>query len=347
MGLVGVFSTQVPSASLMEETYSTSGPYGPDVLHEPEYANVESIMVDRETTPRNGPSHKLIDFTDFSIVFVHGLTRNRESNWTNKQSKAFWPKQLLPCDLPTARIWTFGYDADIIGALRTASLNTLRDHGKSLMHDLSLAPLRLGSTLLCARESPQQHHKDLFKLTFAIAFMGTPHVGSAQANWATPLTRLARVLRRTNTEIVQVLEPGSEMLANLQQGFHTMLEDCRRNQGKTIEMFCFYEELAVPTIGKIFEDHSAILSGCSNRSIHADHMGMTKFSGNRDPGYVAVSGQLWLWVKLLEDMDSQAQTQTQQAASTRTAQQQRAINSGGGPIIFGSVTAGRDIVNSN
>ncbi|KAJ5628167.1 hypothetical protein N7490_010395 [Penicillium lividum] len=323
-------------------------------------------MVDRGMKPRNGPSHKLTDFTDFSIVFVHGLTGNRESTWTNKQSKAFWPKQLLPCDLPTARIWTFGYDADIIGALRTASSNTLRDHGKSLMHDLSLARLRLRSnqrplifvahslgglvteqTLLCARESPHQHHKDLFKSTFAIAFMGTPHVGSAQANWATPLTRLARVLRRTNTEIVQLLEPGSEMLANLQQGFHTMLEDCRRNQGKTIEMFCFYEELAVPMIGKIVEDHSAILSGCSNRSIHADHMGMTKFSGNRDPGYVAVSGQLWLWVNLLEDMDSQAQTQTQQAASARTAQQQRAINSGGGPIIFGSVIAERDIMNSN
>jgi hypothetical protein len=81
--------------------------------------------------------------------------------------------------------------------------------------------------------------------------MGTPHVGSAQANWATALTRLASVLRRTNSEIVQVLEPGSEMLANLQQGFHTMLEDYRRNHSKTIEMFCFYEELAVRGIGKV------------------------------------------------------------------------------------------------
>lgn len=41
------------------------------------------------------------------------------------------------------------------------------------------------------------------------------------------------------------------MLANLQQGFHTMLEDYRRNHDKTIEMFCFYEELAVTGIGKV------------------------------------------------------------------------------------------------
>ncbi|KAJ5903949.1 hypothetical protein N7504_006332 [Penicillium tannophilum] len=337
MGLVGVFSSQVSSPPSMEESYSTTGAYGLDVIYDPEFASVD-------------------------IVFVHGLTGNRESTWTDKKSRIFWPKQLLPRDLPTARVWTFGYDADIIGALKTASSNTLRDHGKSLMHDLSLARLRQKSnrrplifvahslgglvteqTLVCARESPHQHHKDLLESTFAITFMGTPHVGSAQANWATPLTRLARVLRRTNSEIVQVLEPGSEMLANLQQGFHTMLEDYRRNHDKTIEMFCFYEELAVTGIGKIVEDHSAILSGCSNRSIHADHMGMTKFGGNRDPGYVAVSEQLWLWVHTLEDLEAKAQ-----AASVRTQQQQqqRTIDSGGGPIFLGSVTAGRDFINS-
>lgn len=94
---------------------------------------------------------------------------------------------------------------------------------------------------------------------------------------------------------------------------------------------------------QIVEDHSAILSGYSNRSIHADHMGMTKFGGNRDPGYVAVSEQLWLWVHTLEDLEAKAQ-----AASVRTQQQQqqRTIDSGGGPIFLGSVTAGRDFINS-
>lgn len=42
----------------------------------------------------------------------------------------FWPKEFLPNDILTARIMTFGYDADIIGTLRVAGSNTLRDHGK-------------------------------------------------------------------------------------------------------------------------------------------------------------------------------------------------------------------------
>lgn len=57
--------------------------------------------------------------------------------------------------------------------------------------------------------------------------------------------------RNANRETVKVLTPGSEMLATLQQEFHTMLEDCRRNHGKTIEMFCFYEELEVNGVGKV------------------------------------------------------------------------------------------------
>ena len=105
--------------------------------------------------------------------------------------------------------------------------------------------------LLIARGAAQQHLKDVLESTAAIAFMGTPHCGSTHADWATPLTRLSKALRQTNSQIVQVLKPGSEMLANLEQEFHTMLDDRIRNQKQTMEIFCFYEELPVTGIGKV------------------------------------------------------------------------------------------------
>ena len=77
-----------------------------------------------------------------SIVFVHGLTGNRESTWTHKKTKTFWPQKLLPQDLPSARILTFGYDADIVEAINPASSNTLRDHGNSLANDLALRRMK-------------------------------------------------------------------------------------------------------------------------------------------------------------------------------------------------------------
>jgi hypothetical protein len=75
--------------------------------------------------------------THLSIVFVHGLTGNRESTWTYKKS-IFWPKDLLAKELENVRIFTFGYDADMLKLLNIAGGNTVRDHGKSLAQDLSL-----------------------------------------------------------------------------------------------------------------------------------------------------------------------------------------------------------------
>lgn len=92
--------------------------------------------------------------------------------------------------------------------------------------------------------------------------------------------------------IAFVLKPGSEMLANLQQEFHTMLDDRSRNHMKTMNIFCFYEELPVVGVGKIMPDHSALLGAYPNRSIHGNHMQMVRFTGARDVGHVAVSDQL-------------------------------------------------------
>ena len=37
---------------------------------------------------------------------------------------------------------TFGYDADIVGIVKTAGSGTLRDHGKTLANDLAMRRVR-------------------------------------------------------------------------------------------------------------------------------------------------------------------------------------------------------------
>lgn len=83
-----------------------------------------------------------------SIIFVHGLTGSRESTWTDKVSKVFWPKDLLAEDLPKGRVITFGYDADIIRGLSIAGNGTLRDHGKALAEDLAMRRKKTDSVSL-------------------------------------------------------------------------------------------------------------------------------------------------------------------------------------------------------
>jgi hypothetical protein len=88
-------------------------------------------------------------------------------------------------------------------------------------------------------------------------------MGATKAEWAGILSRLSSVLRKTNRNILSSLEPGSEVLANVQQEFHLMLDDRSQNQGSRVEIYCFYEEVAVIGVGEV-----CVLSYFDHRSLY-------------------------------------------------------------------------------
>jgi hypothetical protein len=71
----------------------------------------------------------------FSIVFVHGLTGDRENTWTSGET--LWPQQLLPIRLPEARVMTFGFDADVVKFFSVASQNRIDHHAQNLISSLA------------------------------------------------------------------------------------------------------------------------------------------------------------------------------------------------------------------
>jgi protein SERAC1 len=50
---------------------------------------------------------------------------------------------------------------------------------------------------------------------------------------------------------VEVLKRDSEVLARIQDGFHTMAMARRREGLQPIEISCFYEELPLPGVGLV------------------------------------------------------------------------------------------------
>jgi protein SERAC1 len=190
--------------------------------------------------------------------------------------------------------------------------------------------------------------------------MGTPHTGSHLADWTSILTKLSAVVRATNGAIVRILQPGSEMLANLQQEFHTML-DARQSQGKPVpRIYCFFEELPFNNIiGKVVPSHSAILTRYGNQGIHANHVDMTKFADRKDQGYRNISGQLRIWTLEIELEDGPAQQAWQpNLEEIRTNRGKKfgdggslershvyngPVHSDGGVLIQGNLTSSGDI----
>lgn len=79
----------------------------------------------------------MIQLTVDSVIFVHGLTGNRHNTWTAKSENVFWPKDLLPADLPKTRIMTYGYDADIAHFWSMASQNRIGEHAGNLVNAIA------------------------------------------------------------------------------------------------------------------------------------------------------------------------------------------------------------------
>ncbi|KAK3292166.1 uncharacterized protein B0H64DRAFT_364874 [Chaetomium fimeti] len=256
------------------------------------------------------------------IVFVHGLTGDREKTWTAHAAPEPWPKALLPSELPTARVLTFGYDAYVADWRGVVSQNRIGNHAWNLLTSLatyrenddtnerpvvfvchSLGGLVCEDALVRSKERPEQHLQNIFRSTRGIAFLGTPHHGAGLARWAELLARSIGVIKQTNTEIVAVLKHESEVLARIQDSFHTMVLS-RSGEGlQPIDISCFYEELPLLGIGEVVPQHSAILPGYIPIGIHSNHTDMARFVSADDPGFTAVCGELRRWIKQMDAIE--------------------------------------------
>ncbi|KAM5377525.1 hypothetical protein ACJZ2D_004894 [Fusarium nematophilum] len=253
------------------------------------------------------------------IVFVHGLTGNRETTWTDSSSRVFWPAQFLKNDVPKTRIATFGYGADVVHLWTMASQNRIRNHALNLVNALvqlrertvtetrpilfvthSLGGLVFEDAMLASRNSAEAHLQRISASTYGVCFLGTPHCGSILANWATILGNMTNIVKKPNTSILQVLRTESEVLARIQTDFHNMVRS-RQDPGQpALRITCFYEELPVRNVGEIVQKHHAILPAYNSKGIHDNHMGMTKFSTVQDQGYLDISTEIWRWVREIQ-----------------------------------------------
>ncbi|KAK5630106.1 hypothetical protein RRF57_005821 [Xylaria bambusicola] len=248
------------------------------------------------------------------VCFIHGLSGNRDSTWTANGQPGPWPKLFLPDRLPKARLLTFGYDAYIIrnGATRAVGINSLADHARGLLHDLtnaraspnessrgiifvahSLGGLVCKSAILLSRNNPENYLQDIFDRTLGFIFLGTPHQGAWMAHLGNIAVHTLGVFASTNTKLLEILKPQNDALIEIERAFRSMVRELREG-GRRLELMCFYEEL------KTFADvvvtqHSATFSDYPILSIHANHSDMVKFDSAENNGFQRVFAVLRRW----------------------------------------------------
>ena len=68
--------------------------------------------------------------------------------------KVFWPDEFLVEDLPDARIWTWGYDADAFsGFFKASNRNTVSQHSQDLQVQIEREVYNEASDLDVVEES--------------------------------------------------------------------------------------------------------------------------------------------------------------------------------------------------
>ncbi|KAJ4352526.1 uncharacterized protein N0V89_007875 [Didymosphaeria variabile] len=227
------------------------------------------------------PASAALDF-----IFVHGLTGSAYSTWLYEDTNTHWPRDLIMKDIGNARILAFGYDANIVNFWDQAAQDGISGYAKDLLGKLwrkrqhdpnrkivfiahSMGGLVTQRVLTMSRETRHAHLQDIEACTVGICFLGTPHHGADLAKWGSILTRIANVAKPANSAPVDLLKRSSEMLRDVQDGFHNLLEK-RKDEGAKIEIVCFYETLPlVRTL--IVPRESAIISGELDYPLRSNH----------------------------------------------------------------------------
>jgi hypothetical protein len=96
-----------------------------------------------------------------------------------------------------------------------------------------------------AENRPQEGR--IFRATYAVVFLGTPHRGSQQAGWGVIATNVCKaMLKDTNTSVLRSLEQDSEVLERISEAFERIM-----TRGE-VKVHSFVEEIPTLGIGKVF-----------------------------------------------------------------------------------------------
>ncbi|KAM0146728.1 hypothetical protein ACHAPG_010988 [Botrytis cinerea] len=273
--------------------------------------------------PKNGESPYKID-----IVALHGIKGDAFKTWTEKNEdgvKNLWLRDQLPNELPGARIFSFGYDANVLFSRGTG---TIEDFATALLEDLlrersndknkkrriifichSMGGIVIKKALIRAFNT--KLYRNIFELTSAILFLATPHMGSDETKLPLLISKFAngllalpmRFSGRVRDELITPLSRGSSVLVETQDEFK------RLKLYDGIRVASFLEmDICSGLKGLVVDEESAQLHIPDERVVKmhgCDHRNICRFTGPESSSYKSVWGILKVYAdeanSLVED----------------------------------------------
>ena len=200
-------------------------------------------------------------------IAIHGLNGDPYKTWTDRETQCLWLRDLLPDDIPGARIFTYGYPSHVLCSTSTAGVSdyagTLLAHIESrrvaneqrpvIFVAHSLGGIVCKRALIMAKENST--YQSIIANTIGILFFGTPHrgaVGSPEIGiflghivdlFMLPLgTRLFH--GRTRVDLIKNLKHNSKDLGDTAESFRHLLSG-------RLNIITIYESEEMTPLGRL------------------------------------------------------------------------------------------------
>ena len=240
--------------------------------------------------PVVGPS---IDKALVDIVFVHGLNSDYKRTWCNSDASVFWPKELLPQEFPSARVFCYGYQMlshswedgnvsnDFSNYLQRFQVSRAEHQIPIVFIAHSLGGMILRDALNRERRDPESR---VLEQTRWMCFLGTPCFTS-DTDWLDFGQRLP--LDQAD------LQDKSLLYLPRMQAINDEFESwLKTSPHRKIEICCFYEVLPIEGNGILAPKEAVRLPGHDYGPILKNHFDFTKVENSIDPLYRTVCDRL-------------------------------------------------------
>jgi protein SERAC1 len=223
----------------------------------------------------------------------------------------YWPLDLLPGEVPSARILAWGYETLTTRDISTDERAGLSLHGRDLLFCLhkerpterplmfvahSLGGLIVKETLRRSQVSGETELQDVSKSTKSVIFLGTPHrLGSGFANLGEQIYSIASTILQTNTTYAPLRAWGFDK-PELELGRQSFLIQWHQQK---FAVKTFQESRLTMAHGafmsyKTVPDDTSSLGDSRERceQLQADHKGLVQYRGGHDGNFKKVVAEI-------------------------------------------------------
>ncbi|OJD27088.1 hypothetical protein ACJ73_01528 [Blastomyces percursus] len=243
---------------------------------------------------------------NLDVVAIHGLNGGSMSTWSRNDK--LWLRDFLPSTFPSARIMTFGYNANLFADCASGRIT---DFANNLIAMLaaerqkptekqrpilfichSMGGLVVKRALTIARN--RATGADLRQAQIGLVFLATPHRGSGTASLADVGTKLMKALQlgKPNTKSANELKEFSSTVQDIHSDFIDI--------GAQYNVLSFFELKGYPALGLIVDEWSARMDTENEKyriGLAATHTDICQFSSESDGNYKIMIGQLEMFVR--------------------------------------------------